>query len=58
MNAHEIPWWVTLLCTATVTIGIVWTTYKTPPNPQRLDPEAAKTLDRAFRARIHLLSKR
>lgn len=58
MNAHEIPWWVTLLCTTIATLVVVGTTYKTPPNPQRLDPEAAKTLDREFRERLRILGKR
>jgi hypothetical protein len=58
MNAHEIPFWVTLLCTSTFAGVLIWTTWMTPQDPQRLDPEAAKTLDKSFRDRIRLLSKR
>lgn len=58
MNAHDIPWWATLLCTVIPTGVLILTTRMTPQDPQRLDSETAKTLDKHFYDRARLLSKR
>ena len=57
MSPHEIPWWITLVAAIHVGASLVWATWKTPRDPQRLSNDAAKALDVAFRERLRVLSK-